>query len=269
MTPALSIIIPTWNTVDITLKCIRTINQYLPLNFSQIIIVDNGSTDNSQEILSIQKNVTYIKNDVNLGFAKGNNIGAKSATGRYLLFLNSDMELTDSSLVSMVKYLDEHSDVGIIGPRFLNPDMTIQGSVLPPQTPLNAIEECWLNQSSYVKYAPANNSPTEVWAISGGAVVINHQYFKKIGGWDEKYFFYYEDLELCRQIRHLHKKIIYFPECHVIHRHGASGKTVADPGNQWRRLIPSSILYHGKFMHYLLFLIIWSSQKWQKKFSTP
>jgi len=64
----------------------------------------------------------------------------------------------------------------------------------------------------------------------------------------------------------LGKKIIYYPECKVIHRHGASGTAIADTSNQWRRLVPSSILYHGKFIHYLIFLIMWSSQKWQKIF---
>lgn len=263
----LSIIIVTWNTAQITKKCIETINQYLPSGFAQIVIADNGSTDDTKKVVSSLKNVDYVNTGSNLGFAKGCNYGAKYATGKHLFFLNSDMELVDSTLVEMVQYLEDNSNVGIVGPRFLNIDLTPQGSVLPPQSPVNAFKEYWLNiKESYSKYTPDVSKPTEVWAISGGAVLINHEYFKKIGGWDEKYYFYYEDLELCRQIHRLNKKIVYYPECKVIHRHGASGKAIANPENQWRRLIPSSILYHGKFEHYLIFLIMWISQKWQKIF---
>lgn len=264
--PKLSIIIVTWNTALITKKCIDTINQYLPSGFAQIVITDNGSTDDTKKIVSKLKNVEYVNTGSNLGFAKGCNYGAKYATGKHLLFLNSDMELVDSTLVDMVGYLEKNSDVGIVGPRFLNIDLTPQGSVLPPQTPLNAFKEYWLGIEAYSKYTPQVSKPTSVWAISGGAVLINHEYFKKIGGWDEKYFFYYEDLELCRQIRNLGKKVVYYPMCKVIHRHGASGVAVANASNQWRRLIPSSVLYHGKFIHSLIFLIMWSSQKWQKIF---
>lgn len=265
--PKLSIIIVTWNTAQITKKCIDTINQYLPENFAEIIITDNGSSDDTQAVTSKLKSVKYVNTGSNLGFAKGCNFGAKYATGKYLLFLNSDMELIDSTLVEMVEYLENNSNVGIVGPRFLNIDLSPQGSVMPPQTPLNAFKEYWLGQlESYSKYTPMTKVPIKVWAISGGAVLINHEYFKKIGGWDEKYYFYYEDLELCRQIRKLGKIIIYYPKCKVIHRHGASGKIIANPENQWRRLIPSSILYHGKFIHYLIFLIMWTSQKWQNFF---
>ena len=136
----LSIIIVTWNTAQITKKCIETINHYLPQNFAEIIIVDNGSTDNTSKVLTKFKNIIYFNSGSNLGFAAGCNAGAKLATSKYLLFLNSDMELIDSTLVDMVSYLNSHSNVGLVGPRFLNPDMTPQGSVTPPQTPLNAIK---------------------------------------------------------------------------------------------------------------------------------
>jgi GT2 family glycosyltransferase len=173
------------------------------------------------------------------------------------------MELIDSTLVDVVNYAKSHPDVGLIGPKFLNPDLTIQASVFHPQTIINAFKEFWLGKNSYSKYFPDVDIPTPVWALSGGAVLISRTDFNQVGGWDEKYFFYYEDLELCRQFRKLGKLIIYYPHCQVIHRHGVSGKTVANPQNQWRRLIPGSILYHGYFKHQLINLIIWLSQKFK------
>lgn len=262
MKPKLSIIIPTWNTADITLKCVNTILKHTPPGFTQIIIVDNGSTDETQEKLGKLKNITYIRNDSNLGFSKGNNVGAAKAVADILLFLNSDMELIDSSIVDMVEYFHINPSIGLLGPRFLNPDLTPQGSVTPPQTALNAFKEYWLGMShSYSKYTPDSSVPISVWTVSGGAVMISSRDYKTVGGWDEKYFFYYEDLELCRQIRGLNKQVVYYPQCQVIHRHGASGTTVATAQNQWRRLIPSSIKYHGYINHYLINSVIWLSQK--------
>lgn len=260
----LSIIITTWNTADITLRCVQTIKKYLQNFKYEIIIADNGSSDDTVDTLKKEGGVLIIENKSNLGFGKGNNIAAAKARGKYLLFLNSDIELLDNKLIDMFKYIKLHPDIGLIGPKFLNIDLSDQGSVFPPQTLSNAFREFWLGQNSYSKYVPQNKEPVEVFSISGGAVMIKRSLFEKIGGWDNKYFMFYEDLELCRQIRKLGYKIYYYPKCRVVHRHGASGKSLAGSKNQWHRLIPSSKIYHGLLKHYLLLLITWSGQKWQK-----
>lgn len=260
----LSIIIPTWNTADITLKCVKTILNKLPNGTAEIIVVDNGSTDNTKNLFSKNKAIKYIQNSSNLGFSKGCNIGAKHSSGKYLFFLNSDMEFFNDKLSSMLKFYRQTKDCGIVGPQFLNPDLTIQGSVFPNQSLYNAIKQYWFGLNTFSKYYPDTDKPLSVWAISGGAILISRKLFNQLGGWDEKYFFYYEDLDLCRKIRNINKYIYYFPEFKLIHRHGASGQNITDSLNQWRRLIPSSKIYHGLFVHYLLFLITWIAQKWHK-----
>jgi GT2 family glycosyltransferase len=260
----LSIIIPTWNTAEITLKCVTTIDKYLKSFSHEIIVIDNGSTDNTKELLRQNKKLILIENKENLGFAKANNQAVRISNGEYLLFLNSDMELIDNSIVKMYEYISKDNTIGAIGPQFLNIDMTPQASVFPKQNIINAFNEFFLNKNSYSKYLPKNNNPTSVWSISGGAFLIKNEFFKKIGGWNEKYFFYFEDLDLCRTIHNFKKKIIYFPECRVIHRHGASGQNLTTASNQWRRLIPSSIKYHGIINHHFINFIIWSGQKLQK-----
>lgn len=263
MIKKISIIIPTWNTADITKKCVQTINRFLPT--AEIIVVDNGSKDNTVEVVTKIKNVKIIKNGTNLGFSKANNIGLKSSTSDYVVFMNSDMELIDNSLIEMIDYLKNNKNIGIIGPKFLNPDKTPQASVFPPQTCLNAFKEFWLGKKeTYSKHIPKGKNPTIVSYISGGCIAVNKKYFEKIGKWNEKYFFYFEDMDLCRQVTQNGKQIVYYPKCQIIHRHGASGHKLADSQNQWRRLIPSSKKFHGVLKHYLLNFIIWSGQKWQK-----
>lgn len=263
----LSIIIPTWNTADITNNNVLKLHRYLLSFHPQIIVVDNASTDNTNTLLKKHSWLTLITNNQNLGFSQANNIGASKATGDYFLFLNSDIEIEDDSIYQMVKYLDQNSDVGLVGPQFLNPDGSLQPSVFPPQNPINAIKEFWLNIPSFSKYNPNSASPIAVWAVSGGAVLVRRHDFQNIGGWDESYFMYFEDLELCRQLRKIGKKIIFYPQSRLVHRHGASGHALLDDKNQWRRLIPSSIKYHAFLKHQLLHMIIWSGQKLNHLFS--
>ncbi len=266
-TKKLSIIVVTWNTASTTLSCIKSIKRHLSGFNYEIIVVDNGSTDNTLSLIKTEKNLKIVKNKTNLGFGKGNNLGAKIAKGKYLLFLNSDMEIPDDKLIDMYKYLGQNPNIGIIAPKFLNSDLSEQGSVWPPQTLLKAFKEFWLGQRLYSKFVPQSTQPIEVFSVSGGAIMIKRSLFETVGSWDTRYFMYFEDLELCRQIKNLGFKIYYYPDCKVIHRHGASGKSLVDPANQWRRLIPGSKIYHGLLKHYLLFLITWSGQKWQKLFS--
>ena len=151
----LSIIIPTWNTAEVTKKCIQTIHKYLKDFSYEIIVIDNGSIDNTVEVLSKIKDLKLIKNKENLGFAKANNQAVKIAIGQVLLFLNSDMELIDNTLIDMYQYLQTNSNVGAIGPQFLNIDLTPQSSVFPKQNITNAFKEFWLGQKDkYLKYLP-------------------------------------------------------------------------------------------------------------------
>lgn len=259
----LSIIIVTWNTAKITQKCVQTINKFL--DNPEIIVVDNASTDNTIELISKEKNVKIIKNNANLGFSKANNIGLKKASNEYIVFMNSDIELVDSSINDLLNYFKDKDNIGIIGPKFLNPDLTTQASVFPSQNAINAFKEFWLNKkNSFSKYIPKTKEAIKVWGISGGCFLTKKSFFKSIGSWNEKYYFYFEDMDLCRKINKIGKDVIFYPKCQIIHRHGASGAKLADSNNQWRRLIPGSKKYHGLFNHYLINFILWSGQKIKK-----
>lgn len=259
----LSFIIVSYNTSEITQKCVQTINKFIPNQ--EIIVVDNGSQDDTVKQLKKIDNVKIVENGANFGFSKANNIGLKIATSNNIIFLNSDIELIDNSLIKMLEYFKKHPETGIIGPQFLNPDLSIQDSVFPEQNIHNAFKEFWQRiPHQYSKYTPTSSDPQKVWAISGGFILTKKDYFESIGAWNEKYFFYFEDMDLCRKINKNGGHVVYFPECKVIHRHGASGKSIASADNQWKRLIPGSKKYHGIFTHYAINFVIWSSQKRDK-----
>lgn len=261
-----TIVILNWNTSKITQKCIISIYKYLDNNNFRIVIVDNGSTDNSISVFNkLQKkykNLYIIKNSSNLGFSAGNNSAKKYFTTKYLIFLNSDIEFIDNSILDAIDYFEQNPDIGLMSPKLILNNGSIQNSVFPPQTIKNAIKEFYLRKrNSYYPYTPKTDEAIEVNSVAGAAIIIKTKLFKKIGMWNEKYFIYFEDLDLCRNIRRLNKKIIYFPSWILIHKHGASGNNLKNSQDQWRRLIPSSKKYHGIIKHYVLFFIIWSSQK--------
>lgn len=259
----LSIIIVTWNTAEATHKCVRTIKKFIKKIDYEIIVVDNASSDNTVPLLKKISGLKIVENDKNFGFSHACNQGTKVSSGNLLFFLNSDMELIDSSLEKMVSFFNKNKSIGAIGPQFLNPDLTPQASAFPPQTIFNAIKEFWFGIPSYSKYLPTLDRTVSVWAISGGAILMRKNFFEKIGGWNEKYFFYFEDLDLCRTIHKHHKKIFFYPKCKIIHYHGLSGRKLKDSQDQWRRLIPGSIKYHGFIGHYLIFIVMWLSQKFK------
>lgn len=260
----LSVIIISWNTSRVTCDCVASIKKYLPQ--VEIIVVDNASSDTTINDLKKYSGIKTIVNTNNLGYARACNIGAKNSLGKFLLFLNSDIRLIDNSLLQMVDYLPKNPQVGAIGPKFLNPNKTPQASVFPDQSIANAFKEFWLKIPSFQKYLPNTEKPSPVFAISGGAILLPRSAFQKIGGWNQKYFFYFEDLDLCRRLHQLNYQVIYYPNSRLIHHHGVSGKMLAKSDQQWRRLIPSSLIYHGFFKHYIINLIIWSGQKIQKIF---
>jgi len=122
----LSIIIVSWNTCELTLKCVKSVFKYLEnINFN-IYIVDNNSSDNT--VVELEKlnykNLYIIKNKNNLGFAKANNQAIKQATGDFILLLNPDTEFIDDSIIKLIDFAETDSKIGIVGPKLLNPDKT-------------------------------------------------------------------------------------------------------------------------------------------------
>lgn len=262
-----SIIIVNYNTGEIFKKCVDSIlktTKNLADPSAELILIDNASSDNSFQVPRGAR-TTAIRNKENIGFTRGYNQGIRRAKGPYVLLLNPDTVVKSGAIGKMVEFAQETEDVGAVGPRLVNPDGSVQASVLHFPTLWRAVLEFWLGvKNAYTKYAPADSQPQVVEAIVMAAYLITPAARKKVGLLDERYFMYYEDLDYCSRVNRAELKVYYLPSARVTHYHGVSGRSLADEQNQWRRLIPSSKIYHGVLMHYLINFVIWSGQKWQK-----
>ncbi len=231
----LSIIILSYNTKELTVKCLESIvSQYmeqLENGEFEIIVVDNASSDASASKISNLKsqisNLKVIKNKENLGFAKGCNIGARESRGRYLLFLNSDTEVLDRGFLGMIKFLEENDNVTILGGKLLNKD----GSAQPSCGKFYNLFNLFLMLMGIERFGVLKSSPKNIqrvdW-VSGGCMMIRSKFFQEIGGFDEKFFMYTEDMELCFRAKKIDNPTYFYPNVKVLHKTlGSSSKAFA------------------------------------------
>lgn len=258
----LSIIIASYNTYNLTLDCINSIYKNAPKFSFEVIVVDDNSTDRSFKKLKVLEkkysNLKLLSNLKNSGYVKTNNKGLNNSKGEYKLLLNSDTLVQDKSIGSLVDFAERNPDAGVVGSRLVNIDGTIQESCYNFPTVWNAI--------NYKKFAPVKNEPAVVDAVVGASFLITPKAYKLIGNLNEKYVSYFEDLDYCREVKRKGLKVYYLPDSVITHYHGESFKQLADDKNQWKKLIPSSIAYHGFVKHYLLYIISLCYQKYQKVF---
>lgn len=263
----LSIVTVTYNSADFIERYLSSLMKRLPAR-SEVIIVDNSSSDNTVSIVKKFPKVKLVASPDNLGFSRGCNLGARQSRGQYLFFLNPDTEVLDHSTAQLVNFLKGNPQVGLVAPRLLTPDGKVHRSVINLPTLRGAIREYLLGKkNAYSQYCPPGKRPIEVEAAYGAAMLLSRQDFEAVHGFDERYFLYYEDLDLCRKIRSLGKKIIYFPGAKFVHLLGASmrpGKKlpfglrtlalflpIRGSGSQYYQ-VKSGNIYHGVLIATLL-----------------
>lgn len=177
--------------------------------------------------------VRLIENSENVGFARGNNLGMKKARGKYILLLNSDTKVIGVALEKLVLFLDSHPKVAVASPRLVYPDLSDQGAARTFPTPINAF---YGRRSLLTRFFPNNrfskkylvsrmhttNVPFEVDWVSGACLMVRKNVIEEIGPLDEKFFMYWEDVDLCFRIKQKGWKVICDPEAIVIHYEGKS-----------------------------------------------
>jgi GT2 family glycosyltransferase len=204
-----SIIIVNYNGENIITDCLKSIINHKTKYPYEIILVDNNSQDGSKEkIKAFSAHLQLIENSKNFGFAKANNQGAALAKGEYLFLLNNDTVLLENVLDGLVDYLEQNPQVGAASPKLLNQDKTLQyqGSILG-------------------KWQFTGHKPRNINFISGAAFFTRASLYKKLDGLDETFFFYNEDIDICKRIKKAGFKIAYLPGLEIIHYGGISTKT--------------------------------------------
>lgn len=225
----ISIIILNWNTKKLLADCIDSILAHgAGVNY-EIVVVDNHSSDDSVAMLREKyPQVRLLANEENLGFAGGNNQGVRIADGKYILLFNSDALMTPGALQTMAEFACSHPRAGMIGARLINPDGTFQAS-------FTSIPTLWqeflilsgigrlLHGRNYPSRGPeVQKGPQQVGYVEGACMLCPREAYLQVGGLDEGYFMYAEDVDLCFAMHRGGWEVWYLPAAEVIHIGGAS-----------------------------------------------
>lgn len=242
----LSVILVNWNAGAKLLSTLDALYQALAaLPESEVILVDNASTDGSAQAAA-QKfpTLTAICNSANLGFGAANNLGFAQAQGHYILLVNSDLQMTSTALQSMLAFMETHPRAGMCGPRVLESD----GATISPWCarrdphPWDVFCEyaflmrLFPNQRLFARYVMGewdHISNREVDALTGACLLVRREVIEQIGGFDEQFFMYGEDLDWCRRIRRIDWQVWYVASAEVYHEGAHSTRQVGDHGSRW------------------------------------
>lgn len=245
------VIIVSWNTRDLLRSCIDSLFTSL-IDISrdqlQVWVADNGSTDGSLEMVEAEfSDVKAIKNDRNLGFAGGNNLAIPLGKAPYVLLLNPDTEMQSGSLDALLKFLERHPEAGVAGSRLFNSDGSLQAAAFPFPT---IRRELWrlfyLDKIARYGVYPLERWPTDqahkVGYVQGASMLVRRECFDRVGLFDETFFMYSEEVDLCYRITQAGWMVYWIPMSQVIHHGGQSTRQVAQKMFLW--------LYQSKYLFF-------------------
>jgi len=251
--PSLDIIIVNYNSTDYLLKCLESIYANVGKVAVSVIVIENNSQNHIDRVEAAYPQVILIRNTSNVGFAAAINQGVKISSSKYLLFLNPDTYLMPIFFRPMLDYMESHPHTGILGPKILDTDGTVQGSA---RAFPNALTALYGRSSPITKYFPNNlisrsnimtlginrKSPMEVDWVSGACMMVRRQAIEEVGEMDEHFFMYWEDADLCRRMWENDWKVIYLPGVSLYHHIGKSSDSR-----------PLRSIYHFHRSSFLLF----------------
>lgn len=261
----LSIITVSWNVAEKLKNSITAIKKYASDLSYEMIIVDNASSDNTKEIITNEFPwVKLISNEKNLGFSKANNQGLAVSAGDYVLFLNPDMLVKESTLKKMVEFMRSNQDVGIASCKLVNES----GEILKE---VRQFPNIWVELATilkikkvfpklFIKYELQimnYEKENDVDQVRGSFFMVNRKMINKIGAWDERFFVWYEDVDWCKRAHNAGFRVVYTPIAECIDYIGQSFKQ-ARLYHKQKRVTKSMCLYfdkHGKWWEAMLLKI--------------
>lgn len=230
-----SILILNYNTCRLTMDCIRSVYES-DTNYSyEIILIDNNSRDDSVEQISRAfPNLMLIANSENVGFARGNNQGMEAASGRYVLLLNSDTVIRRDTLETMVSFMDSRPDLGASGCKVILPDGSLdkackRGFPTPEASFYYAFgfSKLFPDKPKFNGYQLGYLDPDQDYPVDclvGAFMLVRRETIEQVGGLDEQFFMYGEDLDWCYRIKEAGWGIYYYPATSIVHLKGGSAR---------------------------------------------
>ena len=253
--PKVSIIFVNYKTAQMTADAINSVKEKTKDVTYEIIVVDNSYDETEFNKLTQCINDTNIKiidAKENLGFGKANNLGSQYATGKYLFFLNTDTLLINDAISILAKYLDEHSEVGVIGPNLYKKDLSPNHSYIKNEKNIK-VDKCYNSLKTIILSKISHkrkdfNYTDEVEEINGyicgAALMIRKDLFSDINGFDKDIFMYAEEALLCYRVIHeLKSKIYNIPSAKIIHFEGLS--------NNGFSLVKAKSFINGNYVYYV------------------
>jgi GT2 family glycosyltransferase len=218
--PDVSIIIVSYNArVDLE-RCLESLHAAPPAAAHDIVVVDNGSTDGSVAAVQRWTGVRLVDAGSNVGFARANNIGIRASRGAALLLLNSDTIVPAGAVDRLLAELTSDAAVAVVGPRLVDGSGRAELSFGPMIGPLNEWRQKRLGQSDRIEPLTRQRQYPD-W-VSGACLLVRRADAEAVGGLDERFFMYTEDVDLCAAIRARGRRILFAPEIEVVHLRGRS-----------------------------------------------
>lgn len=235
----LSVIITHYKTPKLLQSCIESVQEDCKasdLNY-EIIVTDSEAQKEIEELLGLQfPEVNYIAFKKNVGYAKLVNAGLKKAKGDYILILNSDILIKRGSILTLLLFLKSHSEIGLLGPKLLNPDQSLQPTCFRFYTPWTIVcRRTFLEKTSLCKKTlnkflikdkitkDIDDSLTVDW-LMGSALMTTREVVNKVGPLDERYFMYFEDVDWAKRFWQNNYQVVYFPKAEMLHLHQRASK---------------------------------------------
>ena len=248
----LTIIIVSYNSKGDLERAIGSLTQPAPRVEHEIVVVDNASTDGSPAYVRERwPGVQLIASDVNLGFAKANNLGLRHTNSELVLFLNPDTIVAPGAVDRLVSALDARRDVAIVGPRIVDGRGRAELSFGAMMTPWTEIRQKILvrgNDRGLIPFTSMVDRMTrhthQVDWVSGACLLIRRADLDEVGGFDERFFMYTEDVDLCASVRRRGRSVLFTAETEVVHLRGRSAASAAQAtADAYRR---SQIAFYRK-----------------------
>ncbi|OGY21674.1 MAG: hypothetical protein A2126_01825 [Candidatus Woykebacteria bacterium GWB1_45_5] len=223
----ITFIIVTWNSSGTIDGCLKRLEKLKV----EVWVVDNNSSDDTVSKVKEYPQVKLIKNKSNLGFATANNVVLKKVISEFVFLLNPDAQLVGAALAEMIKFMEKNKDVGILGPKLLNPDGSLQREMTPFPGLLDQIlillrlhRLPWFRNLVYPNYD--YNKTQEAPHLMGSALLVRKEVFEKVGAFDENFFLWFEETDLEKRAKEAGFKIIYYPKAQVKHLRSTSIKKI-------------------------------------------